>query len=105
MAYTFQFPDISQHYGQHPGFFEPHSHEHRLDSEPTSHFSSGSHETAKGSYCALEEELNRTVVKLGTVEQDLAKGAFKMLFLTHICIENIMAELSMSKYRCSWTKP
>ena len=39
--------------------------------EPMSHFSSGSHETAKGSYHALEEELSQTMAKLGTVEQDL----------------------------------
>ena len=71
MAYTFQFPDISLHSGQHPGFFEPHSCKHRLDSELMSHFSSGSCETAKGSYRALEEELSWAVAKLGTVEQDL----------------------------------
>jgi hypothetical protein len=39
MAYNFQFPDISQHSGQHAAFFERHSREHRLDSEQTSHFS------------------------------------------------------------------
>jgi hypothetical protein len=67
MAYIFQFPDISQHSGQHAGFFESHS----CDSEPTSRFSSGSRETAKGSYRSLEEELSRTVAKLGAVERDL----------------------------------
>ena len=66
MAYSLQFLDISQHSGQHAGFFESHSHEHRPDSEPTSHFSS--HETVQGSYHALEEELSRTVAKLGAVE-------------------------------------
>jgi len=81
MAYNFQFPDISQHSGQHPGFFEPHSRELRLDSEPTSRFSSGSCETAKGSYHALEEELSRTVAKLGTVERDLdIQRCVSMLF-------------------------
>jgi hypothetical protein len=71
MAYSFQFPDISQHSGQHAGFFESHSREHRPDSEPTSRFSSGSRETVKGSYHALEEEFSRTVAKLGAVERDL----------------------------------
>jgi hypothetical protein len=71
MAYSFQYPDISQHSAQHAGFFEPHSREHRLDSEPTSRFSSGSCETGKSSYRALEEELSRTVAKLGAVERDL----------------------------------
>ena len=64
---------ISQHSGQHAGFFESHSC-NRLNSEPASHFSSGSCETAKGfyeSYHALEEELSRTVTKLGAVEQDI----------------------------------
>lgn len=71
MAYSFQFPDISQHSGQHAGFFESHPHDYRLDSEPGSHFSSGSRESAKGSYRALEEELSRTVVKLAAIERDL----------------------------------
>ena len=70
MAYNFQFPDIS-HSGQHAGFFESHSRDHRLDSEATSRFSSGSREKSKDSYRALEEEFKRTVAKLGAVERDL----------------------------------
>ena len=71
MAYSFQFPDISQHSGQHAGFFESHPRDHRLGSELGSHFSSGSRESAKGSYRALEEELSRTVAKLAAIERDL----------------------------------
>jgi len=71
MAYSFQFPDISQHSGQHAGFFESHPRDHRLDSELGSRFSSGSRESAKGSYRALEEELSRTVAKLAAIERDL----------------------------------
>lgn len=82
MAYSFQFPDISQHSGQHAGFFESYSRDHRPDSELTSRYSSGSRETAKGSYRALEEELSRTVAKLGAVERDLdiQKCVFKCYF-------------------------
>jgi len=63
MTYNYKFPDATQYSGQHAGFFE--------SQEPTSRFSSGSRETAQGSYRALEEELSRTVAKLAAVERDL----------------------------------
>ncbi|KAF8799949.1 hypothetical protein BYT27DRAFT_7263333 [Phlegmacium glaucopus] len=68
--YSYQFPEASQHSGQHTGFFESHS--HRLDSEPSSRFSSGLREMANSSYRTLEEELSRTVERLNTAERDLA---------------------------------
>jgi len=69
-SYSYQFPEVSQYSGQQTGFFESHS--RRLDSEPSSRFSSGSHETSNGSYRALEEDLRRTVEKLNTAERELA---------------------------------
>lgn len=70
-SYGYQFPDVSQYSqtGQHTGFLESHS--HRLDSEPRSHFSSGSREMSNSSYRALEEELSRTVEKLNVAERAL----------------------------------
>ncbi|KIM35296.1 hypothetical protein M413DRAFT_14632 [Hebeloma cylindrosporum] len=60
MAYmSYNFPDLTQHSGQQRGFYESHG--------PTS----GSREITPESYRALEEELKRTVVKLGAMERDL----------------------------------
>ena len=63
MTYNYKFPDATQYSGQHAGFFE--------SQDPGSRFSSGSRESAKGSYRALEEELSRTVAKLAAIERDL----------------------------------
>jgi hypothetical protein len=69
-SYNYNFPDVSQHSGQHTGFLDSHSLS-RLDSEPSSRFSSGSREMSNSSYRALEEELNRTVEKLNAAERAL----------------------------------
>lgn len=74
-SYGYQFPDVSQYSRQHTGFSDSHSYTSRLDSEPSSHLSSRSHEVSHDSYRALEEELSRTVEKLNASE--LALGIEK----------------------------